>query len=372
MKSHPKGAPATARGSALALVLALVIGLLGGGLFNLLSLPLPWMLGAIAATTIAAVGGLPVAVPGGVRQPMLAILGIALGSAFSPVVLERAGGWWLSLAALLPLIALSTAVGTMILRRWFHCDGVTAFFTATPGGLNEMVAVGTALGGDERMIALAHSLRIFLVVLLIPLWFQLFGGYLPGARGPLGPPLMSLPIDDALMLALCLVAIPLALRLRLPAAMLLGPLLASAGLHATSLTTARPPGLLIALAQVVIGAAIGSRFAGIAWARIRQSLTAALILTVIMLGLGALAAASLSGPTGAAVSALMLAFAPGGLAEMSLVALALGIDVAFVASHHVVRVLMIVLVAPAVFALSRRWGGRGPTVMPPAPGTKTG
>ena len=49
---------------------------------------------------------------------------------------------------------------------------------------------------------------------------------------------------------------------------------------------------------------------------------------------------------GLPIAALVLAFAPGGLAEMSLIALALGVDPAFVSSHHVVRIFLVVVLAP--------------------------
>ena len=49
---------------------------------------------------------------------------------------------------------------------------------------------------------------------------------------------------------------------------------------------------------------------------------------------------------------------------MSLVALALAIDSAFVASHHVLRIMMIVIVAPTLF---RRFLAAKPKP-PPAPG----
>jgi len=337
-----------------ALGLALGLGGAGGALFAALHLPLPWMLGSMVFTTLAAVGGLPVAVPRTLRQAMLTVLGILLGCSFTPAILERAGAWSVSLAALVPFVALSTLIGAWLLRRWTGFDRVTAFFTATPGGLNEMVAVGGALGGDERTIALAHSVRILVVVLVIPVWFQLFGGYRPGARGPLGPDLAALGPVDWLMLLSCLLAAVPAVRVRLPAAVLLGPMAASALLHITGVTAARPPGLLVALAQLAIGASIGCRFAGIPWASIRRCALAALALAALMIGLTVAAAALLSGPSGAALSALVLAFAPGGLAEMSLVALALGIDVAFVSTHHVVRVVLIVAAAPLVFGLDRR------------------
>ncbi|MEM7568010.1 MAG: AbrB family transcriptional regulator, partial [Pseudomonadota bacterium] len=52
---------------------------------------------------------------------------------------------------------------------------------------------------------------------------------------------------------------------------------------------------------------------------------------------------------------VLLAYSPGGLAEMSLIALTLQIEVAFVATHHVVRVLLVMLLATPVFALIERF-----------------
>jgi hypothetical protein len=57
---------------------------------------------------------------------------------------------------------------------------------------------------------------------------------------------------------------------------------------------------------------------------------------------------------------VVLAFSPGGLAEMSLIALALGVETAFVATHHVARIGMIVIVAPLLFrklGLKKQKGG---------------
>ena len=53
-------------------------------------------------------------------------------------------------------------------------------------------------------------------------------------------------------------------------------------------------------------------------------------------------------------AALLLAFVPGGIAEMGLVALALGQDVAFVSTHHVARVVLVIMLAPLAFRLLRR------------------
>ena len=72
----------------------------------------------------------------------------------------------------------------------------------------------------------------------------------------------------------------------------------------------------------------------------------------------ALALAPLSGIP---FPAVVLAFSPGGLAEMSLIALFLGIETAFVATHHVARIAMIVIAAPLVFRMLR---GKSPPTSP--------
>ena len=53
-------------------------------------------------------------------------------------------------------------------------------------------------------------------------------------------------------------------------------------------------------------------------------------------------------------SVLLLAFSPGGVVEMSLISLAMGVDIAFVSTHHFLRIFLIILLAPMVFALVRR------------------
>jgi uncharacterized membrane protein AbrB (regulator of aidB expression) len=62
--------------------------------------------------------------------------------------------------------------------------------------------------------------------------------------------------------------------------------------------------------------------------------------------------------TGIPLPALVLAFSPGGLAEMSLVALALGVDAAFVSTHHIVRIVLIVSLVPLTFRAFRRFERR--------------
>ena len=57
----------------------------------------------------------------------------------------------------------------------------------------------------------------------------------------------------------------------------------------------------------------------------------------------------------AGLDATVLSYAPGGFAEMSLIGLALGVEVAMVATHHLFRLFLIVITGPFIsrFVLTR-------------------
>lgn len=332
---------------------ALALGAVGGGLFVLIGLPLPWMLGAMAATTAASMAGLRIAVPQWLRQPMIGVLGAMLGSSFTPELLESVALWLPSLSALPLYIAVVGALILAYFRRFAGFDPASAYFAAMPGGLSEMIIVGDRMGGDPRGIALAHGVRILLVVFSVPF---VAGYFDPGVADRTAA--ASTAVLDAGEVAILLLAAVAGLLaatwLRLPAAALLGTMLGSAAVHLAGWVDAPPPFALVAVAQVVIGASVGVRFVGVGLPLILRTMGLGLGSTALMLALTLAFGYALHGLTGLPLAALLLAFIPGGLAEMSLIALAMQVDPAFVATHHLVRIALVVMCAPLAF----RWLAR--------------
>jgi membrane AbrB-like protein len=334
--------------------LALALGGAGGALFFLLDLPLPWMLGALSANTAAALSGLGPRVPRHLRTAMIAVLGLMLGSAFSPDLIGHVGHWAGSMAMLLGCGIVTTLVVVLYLRRTTDMSLVTAYFSGVPGGINEMVMTGTQLGGDERTIAMFHSLRILLIVFTIPFGYRLVAHAQASPITQTMGRLMDLAPADAALLAGCTIVGALAARaVRLPAWPLTGPLFLSALLHLAAVTQSRPPAELVILAQVVTGASIGARFRGMVWNDLARMARPVLGVTGLMLVVAAASAALMAETSSFPFPALLLSLVPGGMAEMCLVALALGQDVAFVSAHHLARVLMVILLAPPAYRLLR-------------------
>src|SRR3546814_11758610 len=130
-------------------------------------------------------------------------------------------------------------------------------------------------------------------------------------------------------------------------------MLASAVVHITGLTSARPPYEVLAIAQVIIGAGAGARFAGIGWTQLVRPMVLSAITTTGLIGLAFVFALVMGAATGLDFRGILLAYSPGGFAEMNLIALSLGIAVAFVAVHHTARIFLVEL--QASFLLKRLW-----------------
>ena len=339
-----------------AVLLTICLGAVGGTLFAFLNMPLAWLIGAMCVTTTAALSGAPLQRSDLLFKTMVVVLGVMLGGAFTPDALERAYLWLGSITALLAYVAVVALSLALILRRYFGFGPATAYFSATPGGLAVMVVLGGAKGGDERTIGLMHSVRLLLTVLIIPFWFRLFQGYEPAGMSILSLNADITLTDTGILVFLAVAGLYGGRFLRLPAPYLLGPLLMSSGAHLIGLTDATPPGMLVAIAQVVIGTAIGCRFAGISVRRVLNTLMLGAAATLFVLATAAAFAYVLAEATGLPFEALILALSPGGVAEMSLISLSMGIDTAFVTTHHIARLMFLVFMAPLAYRFMSNFG----------------
>ncbi len=336
------------------MALALAIGAAGGVAFFLAGLPLPWMLGPLTFALIAAVSGAPIRGPARLRPALVTVIGVLLGAGFKPELLGRLGDWTLSLGLMALYLAVTAAVSLPWYTRFSGFDRKTAFFAGMPGGLVEMTALAREYGGDERRVILAHAARIVVVLAIIGLWFRVIEGRAVGSTTG-GPPLTAMAWQDIAILTACgLAGAWMGLRLRLPAPTLLGPMILSGAVHLAGLTSSAPPPEVVILAQVIIGTTMGARFVGTRAREVAMALLqglGAILIAMVLAFLFALVVARLIGED---VEQVVLAFAPGGLTEMSLVAIAIEADVAFVALHHILRIAIVVGCVP----LLARWMAR--------------
>jgi uncharacterized protein len=325
----------------------LALGTFGGVIFHALALPLPWMLGALFVTMASAVAGLPVAGPVRLRPAVVAVIGVLLGSRFTPEVMGQLGDMALTLAILLVYLVVVAVVVVPFYRFVGRQDWTTAYFAGMPGGLTEMIEFGEARGANVPAIVLAHSLRIVVTIALMAFLFRIVLGANVGATAVAHGPALGLT-DAAILIASAVLGAVFGTWARLPAPTFLGPLILSAVVHLAGFTESAPPPVLVNAAQVMLGTILGCRFLGIPPAMLARAGLLSLGSTILTLILAAVAGLAMGRAAGIELDQALLALAPGGLTEMGLIALAIHADVAFVALHHVARILLVLVLAPLV------------------------
>lgn len=329
---------------------------LAGVAADALGLPLPFMLGplltsGIAATTLA--HRLP-AFPwlSGLRLVFIAVIGLLIGTRVTPQLFAQTDGLALTVLALVGFVLLSTMWNYAIFRRLGRYDRATAFYSSAPGGLYESIALGEAAGADSARLILQQFLRVIMVVSLLPIGLSLWHGTPVGSAGGMTLAGHHVPLSRLPLIVLAVgLGVVLGRNGRLPAGQLTGPMAIGAALSLTGVVQMDIPQWLVNLAQVVVGAALGMRFTGTTLASLRCASGLALLSVGGMLALAAVMAALVTPFTGEGFEVMLISFAPGGVTEMALVALSLPANPALVTLYHVIRILITVL----GLTLSARW-----------------
>lgn len=343
-----------------ALAMTLALGSAGGAVALALHLPLALLLGSLLVTAvIAAAGWRPfgraVLLPVKLRSAFVPVIGVSIGGAFTPEVVGQAGAWWPSLLALGLFLPLAHATGYLVYRMG-GLPRLESFFGSVPGGLIETVQMGEEAGGDVRLMTVLQFLRLILTIIFVPLIFMVLTGGAVGSASGAAMPAATVPLtvqEVAVLLAAGASGLWIGRLVRLPAAIMTGPILFSAVAHATGLVHGVPPAWLVGVTQVVVGCGLGARFAGADRRMLARAVPLAVANAVLALGITFVFARGLAPLTGEPVAAVFLAFAPGGLAEMSLIALSLQMSVVYVTVHHVLRIVLSVMMAKG----ARRWIG---------------
>lgn len=312
---------------------------------------MPFMLGAIvgAGAMIAWLerrrGPQDLRPPRWSREGFVAIIGTLIGASFSPDLLQIVPGFWPSVLGIAVFILGAQAVGYAVMRRVGGYAPPDALYASMPGGLIEAAILGEKAGADPRLVSVQHFIRIALVVLTVPVLFWLVTGEAVGSAA--GQSLSRgawTALDLGKIVLVAGAGLALGKLLRLPAAQMMGPMAVSAALHGAGWIDIAAPLWVMHMAQFVVGVGLGAQFSGLTPGMLRRSLYVGVAAVTAMFGVTLACAAALSPMVPASFPTMVLAFAPGGLTEMSLIALSLAASPVIVAVHHLIRIMMTVFI----------------------------
>jgi uncharacterized protein len=336
-------------------LLLLLIATLGGAAFAALDIPAAWLSGSMIAVLAASIfmAAKTNARLAPMRTPWfdltMLLSGTLIGAAATPEAVAATARYPASIALLvMALFAIMAATG-FYLRRFAGWTEPEATLASAPGALSTVLAIAVERNADMPRIAIVQVFRLFVLVAALPGVLVASG---LGAGGPaIGPSVTANPLDMAIMLGAGLGLGLVLQRLGMTAPLIVGSTFASALLHGFGFVHGTLPNAIAIFAFVLLGAMVAGRIATIDAHAFRRAMPVAFGAFVVSMVVAALFAWPAAYLAGVPYAAALVAFAPGGLEAMAMLALALGLDPLYVGAHHLVRFIAIGLILPAYIGL---------------------
>ena len=326
----------------------LLIAAAGGFLFDLAKFPAGWIAGAMVFSAVAALAGRPLGLPQNLARTFFIVLGMSIGAVATPQTVAGMATWPLSIAAVTIAMGAVTLGTVAYLKRVHGWDTLTAVFGGLPGGLSQVMVLAAEQGLDLRAIAIVQSMRVVILAVCVPAGLGLFG-----LAGPARLPAGSIAIADApwelvIMVGLSVTVALVLLKSGFPGGLIFGPMVVSGFLHGGDFIHITFPPWFANIAMVGLGSVAGSRFTGTPFRLMLSYLGAALGSFAVSIVITAVFALAVTMLLGLRISDVVVAYAPGSIDAMMILALALHLDPVFVGAHHLARVFTVTLALPII------------------------
>jgi uncharacterized protein len=333
------------RASLLSIFKTALIGYLGGQVFYLAALPLPWVIGSLASIIIwNGITRKKLEWPLALKNGGSIILGIHFGLYFTIGTFQTIGPYLTPfLVANFILIFLSFLISSMI-TKWVNIDQITSVFGSMPGGLPEMVLASENLHAKSSFVLVFQTIRLITVVFIVPsvvIYFFKEQNVLPNNMAVMG----NFVLGGWSYIWFIIPAIfGVLFRKKIPAGILIVPLVMTAVMNISPISLTNVPPIILIFGQIAVGIGLGQNISFSALKSVGKYcgvyFGVTLLLIAISFGLGVLLALA----TGLNLETSILCLIPGGFIEMVLTAGAVGADPSIVSALQLTRLLVMLMI----------------------------
>ncbi|MGE6630901.1 AbrB family transcriptional regulator [Bacillus sp. NPDC077027] len=344
---------------------------LGGFLLSLTGMSIGWMIGTLVTAGSIALfrpnwfqsEGKPIHIHNGWLLLGQLILGIELGQKMNMKVLHIFAENWLAVSFMLIFSILLAMLSGFILWKLSKTDMLTSFVSTAPGGLSAMPGIAQEVGANTAVVSLVQTIRVLMVVLTIPFMVLYLNEKSSSEVATVakvnafssGVFTWSNVLWALFLIVTAWIVSRIADRLHFPAPWLIGSMLGVATLQiAAGAITGLDfvpywPAQANIASQIFLGATIGSKMNKHMFIGLKNTLIVAVISSAGLIAATVLSAVAVAEITGISVITAILAFSPGGIAEMATTAVTLHEDSTFVVAVQVVRVILVIAMLPPFF-----------------------
>ena len=317
-------------------------------------LPLAWVLGPMAGSATISLLGHTLFAPQNLRRGGQLIVGATIGLNVTSSVFAVIAVWLPWMFATAAIAILLSAALSVPLARYGRIDDKTAYFAMVPGGMSEMANLAIKSGAKAEPVAIAHALRVAMVVTIFPLLIIGFGDVDIGST--VKPASLSDYAFVPVLLAIATAGAILAGLVRFNNPWIIGSLIAVASVSSSGLVSAVMPQTVFWAGQFLIGFTIGSRFTRSAIVELPRMAMVSVALTVLSGAVMFLVAFALSLLGEIDLATIVLATTIGGAPEMAITAQILKLNVTLVIAFHLIRATIVNGFAGHIWAGLNRTG----------------
>ncbi len=329
----------------------LVFSLIGGYIFSLLHIPIPWMLGPIVFVMLAQfIYKGPLKWSGQIRDLGVVMAGTVIGVQFNIELLGMMSSILFYMITL-NVILIGGSIGIAYLTsKWAKIPMKAAVLGAIPGGLGQIVVFAEEEKVKEiGVISYFQVIRLILVVVFVPF---IVAGQVMSKQ----PTDAKLTISLVLLIALAWVCSHLTERIHLPVAFFITPIILFITLQLTTpMAMPQVPVIVMDVAQVLIGAHIGlmlkPHMIKLPVRVLLGGIFSAFALIVLAFGSSFLMSFALH----TTLATSFLSTAPGGIDQMVLLADAVKAEVSLVSMFQMFRLLFIFVLIMPLMKMFYRW-----------------
>ena len=331
-------------------VLILLISTPSAIIAEFFSIPLAWFLGPMLITSLASLMGLKIKMPRLALSSILILLGLYIGNYIDKNLFSQMNQWaWTSLIMLIYIIA-SVLIVSKYLQIFSKYEKKTSIFSAAPGALGPLMILAEDEKLDLSQVATSHLIRLIIIITVFPFIVNSF--YDVEGVKVVDEILKNQNIYHLIILIVSSLFLILVFdKLKIPAALLSGTLVASGFLQITEIASYQLSPNIIDYCLLILGASVGCRFANKSFGEIGRNALHSFIATFLLVVLGLIAALVASLVIDKNFFTLLLSYCPGGIYEVAVIAIFFDLDPEFVSFHHIIRLLMILFIVPLILKI---------------------
>ena len=334
-------------------VLVIAISIPSAIIADYFKFPLAWFLGPMLATSLGALMGLKIKIPRIVLSSILILLGLYIGNYIDKDLFSQIHEWVLTSLIMLIYIILSIFIVSIYLQKFSKYEKKTSIFSAAPGALGPLMILAEDQKTDLSHVATAHLIRLIIIVTVFPFFVN---SYYDADLGEfVQETLKNQDISNLfILIILSIIFIMIFDRLKVPAALLSGTLVASGFLQITEIASYQISPKIVDYCLLILGASVGCRFADKTFNEVAKNAFHSFVATFLLVFLGVIAAFAASLIIDKNFFTLLLSYCPGGIYEVAVIAIFFNLDPEFVSFHHIIRLLMILFIVPLILRFLRK------------------